>query len=215
MMLVILAEFGRRQRAGFGKNNCKYFFAIEGAGTEPRPFRKGKAKMTRHRTRRNADRNENSVKCRMYIDTEFRVFLQTPSHRRHMHEINPICMPGRTSKPGFQTPYHLRQGKRIQLAKQQETSDPQKRVHIASPSWINGPRASCPAHRRQLTETRSLRIFVFFTPTPEKGRDRSFGIRRYEYRSRIREFSQLGVVKFSFKTGILLPSFDNIIDFDS
>ncbi len=215
MMLVILAEFGRRQRAGFGKNNCKYFFAIEGAGTEPRPFRKGKAKMTRHRTRRNADRNENSVKCRMYIDTELRVFLQTPSHRRHMHEINPICMPGRTSKPGFQTPYHLRQGKRIQLAKQQETSDPQKRVHIASPSWINGPRASCPAHRRQLTETRSLRIFVFFTPTPEKGRDRSFGIRCYEYRSRIREFSQLGVVKFSFKTGILLPSFDNIIDFDS
>lgn len=78
MMLVILAEFGRRQRAGFGKNNCKYFFAIEGAGTEPRPFRKGKAKMTRHRTRRNADRNENSVKCRMYIDTESRVFLQTP-----------------------------------------------------------------------------------------------------------------------------------------
>lgn len=94
MMLVILAEFGRRQRAGFGKNNCKYFFAIEGAGTEPRPFRKGKAKMTRHRTRRNADRNENSVKCRMYIDTESRVFLQTPSHRRHMHETNPIRMLG-------------------------------------------------------------------------------------------------------------------------
>lgn len=93
MMLVILAEFGRRQRAGLGKNKCKYFFAIEGAGTEPRPFRKGKAKMTRQRLRRNADHNENSVKCRMHIDTESRVFLQNP-HRRHMHEINPICMPG-------------------------------------------------------------------------------------------------------------------------
>lgn len=93
MMLVILAEFDRRQRADLGKNKCKYFFAIEGAGTEPRPFRKGKAKMTRQRLRRNADRNENSVKCRMYIDTESRVFLQN-RHRRHMHEINPICMPG-------------------------------------------------------------------------------------------------------------------------
>lgn len=93
MMLVILAEFNRRQRADLGKNKCKYFFAIEGAGTEPRPFRKGKAKMTRQRLRRNADRNENSVKCRMHIDTESRVFLQNP-HRRHMHEINPICMPG-------------------------------------------------------------------------------------------------------------------------
>ena len=93
MMLVILAEFGRRQRAGLGKNKCKYFFAIEGAGTEPRPFRKGKAKMTRQRPRRNADRNKNSVKYRMHIDTESRVFLQN-RHRRHMHEINPICMPG-------------------------------------------------------------------------------------------------------------------------
>ena len=93
MMLVILAEFDRRPRADLGKNKCKYFFAIEGAGTEPRPFRKGKAKMTRQRLRRNADRNENSVKCRMHIDTKSRVFLQN-RHRRHMHEINPICMPG-------------------------------------------------------------------------------------------------------------------------
>lgn len=109
MMLVILAEFDRRQRADLGKNKCKYFFAIEGAGTEPRPFRKGKAKMTRQRLRRNADRNENSVKCRMHIDTESRVFLQNP-HRRHMHEINPICMPGNERQKSYShhvLPYRL------------------------------------------------------------------------------------------------------------
>lgn len=47
MMLVILAEFGRGQRADFGKGKCKCRFAIEGAGTEPRSFQKGKAEWTR------------------------------------------------------------------------------------------------------------------------------------------------------------------------
>ena len=85
MMLVILAEFGRGQRADFGKGKCKCRFAIEGAGTEPGSFQKGKDE--------SADRNKNDVKRRVHIDIKPCVFLQDP-HRQHVHEINPIRMLG-------------------------------------------------------------------------------------------------------------------------